>query len=151
MSRCSSRLKRGHVQDLVGLVLSQIYGATQTPESSRRRHHSDSRKHVMQEGRDPKLGFVATEVGASLEFRIDSTATTSAGTMVPLRLSYLASYEHMGKARAPRCSTASVNQRCHHEGSGGVPVRLATAGHRPNMGRPQVLNVHLYGQRPLST
>ena len=63
----------------------------------------------MQEGRDPKLGFVATEVGALLEFRIDSAATTSAGGKVPLRLSYLASYEHMGKARAllHRCDVAS--------------------------------------------
>ena len=62
----------------------------------------------MQEGRDPKLGFVGTEVGASLEFRIDSSATTSAGDKVPLRLSYLASYEQMGRARASLTPTAAL-------------------------------------------
>ena len=43
---------------------------------------------------------MGTEVGARLEFRINSNATFSTGKTVPLRLSYLASYEKMGKARA---------------------------------------------------
>ena len=42
---------------------------------------------------------MGTEVGAWLEFGINSNATFSRGKEVPLRLSYLASYEKMGKAR----------------------------------------------------
>jgi len=63
---------------------------------------------------------VGTEVGATLEFRIDSSATTSAGDKVPLRLSYLASYEHMGRARASLWS-------CHFPSAGGVMAKTMRA------------------------